>query len=114
MARTSAVLGRNAPKRHPDVPQEYCISVTSSNGAQSEFYRRYSEANELHRDLKARYGDRVPKFPRKRLFGNTDGAFLRQRQQELQVWIDGCLLLDPGCATGPWITFLELPRNDSS
>ena len=64
---------------------------------------------ELHEHLKLKYPEKIPAFPGKRLFGNSDPAFIRQRQAGLQVYLNECLRIEPDCRTPVFARFLEIP-----
>lgn len=60
-----------------------------------EFKSRYSIMRDVHKDIVATLKDdsHLPKFPRKRWFGNTDVPFITQRQKELQHYFSTLTLL---------------------
>jgi hypothetical protein len=87
---------------------EYHMKVTSSDGASWLVRRRYREFRELHDHLKLKYPDRMPSIPGKRLFGNQDPEFVRQRQDGLNRYMSGILALEPDCRTWVLQKFLEI------
>ena len=87
---------------------EYHIKVTSTNGESWLIRRRYSEFRELHDHLRLKYGEQLPPIPGKRLWGNQDPAFVKERQDGLQRYMDGVLQLDPECRTKFLRRFLEI------
>ena len=87
---------------------EYHIKVTSSNGESWLIRRRYSEFRDLHDHLRLKYGDQLPAMPGKRLWGNQDPAFVKERQDGLQRYMDGVFSLDSECRTKFFRRFLEI------
>lgn len=92
---------------------EYHMKVTSSDNASWLVRRRYREYRELHDHLKLKYPDRVPAVPGKKLWGNQDPEFVRQRQDQLQVYMDAILSLEPDCRTRVLQRFLEIKKPSS-
>ena len=89
---------------------EYHLKVSSSDNASWLVRRRYREFRELHDHLKLKYPDRIPSVPGKKLWGNQDPAFVRQRQDQLQVYMNGVLSLEPDCRTRVLQRFLEIKK----
>ena len=87
---------------------EYHIKVTSSNNESWLIRRRYSEFRELHDHLKLKYPEILPSIPGKRLWGNQDPQFVRERQEGLQKYMDGVLAIEPECRTRFLRRFLEI------
>jgi hypothetical protein len=93
---------------------EYHLKVTCSADNSSWLVRRrYREFRELHDHLKLKYPDRIPSVPGKKLWGNQDPDFVRQRQDQLQVYMNGILSLEPDCRTRVLQRFLEIKRPNS-
>lgn len=92
---------------------EYHMKVTSSDNASWLVRRRYREFRDLHDHLKLKYPDRVPAVPGKKLWGNQDPDFVRQRQDQLQVYMNGILALEPDCRTRVLQRFLEIKKPSS-
>lgn len=67
---------------------EYHMKVTSSDNTSWLVRRRYKEYRELHDHLKLKYPERMPSIPGKKLWGNQDPDFVRQRQDQLQVYMN--------------------------
>lgn len=73
----------------------YTIRVlyTGSNGDRYEWEcsRRYSEFDDLHKLLQRKFSKEVKEvalsLPSKKLFGNTDPAFIKKRGEKLIVWL---------------------------
>jgi hypothetical protein len=89
---------------------EYHLKVSSSDNASWLVRRRYREFRELHDHLKLKYPDRIPSVPGKKLWGNQDPTFVRQRQDQLQIYMNGVLSLEPDCRTRVLQRFLEIKR----
>lgn len=87
---------------------EYHIQVTDHIREAWTLKKRYREFRELHEHLKLKYPNRLPAIPGKKLFGNRDHNFIRQRQKGLQVYMDAVLKLDPECRTKALNKFLEI------
>jgi hypothetical protein len=66
------------------------MKVSSSDNASWLVRRRYKEFRELHDHLKLKYPERIPAIPGKKLWGNQDPDFVRQRQDQLQVYMNVC------------------------
>mmetsp|Transcript_120591 Transcript_120591/g.348496 ORF Transcript_120591/g.348496 Transcript_120591/m.348496 type:complete len:240 (+) Transcript_120591:88-807(+) len=86
----------------------YTIRVVNPEGAVWTIVRRYREINELHEALRLRH-EGLPRMPAKRLWGNTDPAFVSQRQQQLQDYLEGVLRIDPAASTPALKSFLGSP-----
>lgn len=71
----------------------YQIEVSAPNGPCWMIHKRYSEIRQLHDTLRLWLGDGLPQFPPRRLFGNHDPAFLQERQNGLQRYINYTLNL---------------------
>jgi len=93
---------------------EYHMKVTSNDGTSWLVRRRYREFRELHDHLKLKYPDRIPSMPGKKLWGNEDPSFVKQRQDQLQVYMDGILSLEPDCRTRVVQRFLEIKKTGGS
>lgn len=52
------------------------------------FATRYRLLRELHEQLRAKYGSRVPTFPEKRLFGNLRADFVTRRSDLLERYLN--------------------------
>lgn len=89
---------------------EYHMKVTGSDNVSWLVRRRYKEFRELHDHLKLKYPDRMPAIPGKKLWGNQDPEFVRQRQDQLQVYMNGVLALEPDCRTRVLQRFLEIKK----
>ena len=89
---------------------EYHMKVTSSDNTSWLVRRRYREFRELHDHLKLKYPDRIPSMPGKKLWGNQDPEFVRQRQDQLQYYMNGVLSLEPDCRTRVLQRFLEIKK----
>ena len=89
---------------------EYHMKVTSSDNTSWLVRRRYREFRERHDHLKLKYPDRIPSMPGKKLWGNQDPEFVRQRQDQLQMYMDGVLGLEPDCRTRVLQRFLEIKK----
>ena len=89
---------------------EYHMKVSSSEGTSWLVRRRYREFRELHDHLKLKYPERIPACPGKKLWGNQDPDFVRQRQDQLQVYMNGILALEPDCRTRVLQRFLEVKK----
>ena len=99
---------------------EYHIKVTSSEGDSWLIRRRYREFRELHDHLKLKYPDSLPsvslnpllslyiQIPGKRLWGNQDPDFVKERQDGLQRYMDSLLDIEPECSTKFFRLFLEI------
>ena len=86
----------------------YLVKVTELATARTRVLRRrYCEFRTLHEHLKLKYPAEVPRFPGRRLIGNSDPQFLKRRQAELQRYLAGILLLEPECRTRTLANFLE-------
>ena len=70
--------------------------------------RRYREFRELHDHLKLKYPDILPQIPGKRLWGNSDPDFVKERQEGLQRYMDNLLDMEPECSTKFFRLFLEI------
>jgi hypothetical protein len=56
--------------------------------------KRYRQLLALHLRLVEIYGEAaLPRFPSKKLIGNTSEAFLQKRARELGAYLDGMVLL---------------------
>ena len=89
---------------------EYHMKVTSSDNVSWLVRRRYREFRELHDHLKLKYPDRIPSVPGKKLWGNQDPEFVRQRQDQLQSYMNSVLSLEADCRTRVLQRFLEIKR----
>ena len=89
---------------------EYHMKVTSSDNTSWLVRRRYREFRELHDHLKLKYPDRIPSMPGKKLWGNQDPEFVRQRQDQLQYYMNQVLVLEPDCRTRVLQRFLEIKK----
>lgn len=93
---------------------EYHMKVVSSPDGNSWLVRRrYREFRELHDHLKLKYPDRIPPVPGKKLWGNQDPNFVRDRETQLQVYMDGVLAVEPDCRTRVLQRFLEIKKTTS-
>jgi hypothetical protein len=92
---------------------EYHMKVTSSDNTSWLVRRRYREFRDLHDHLKLKYPERMPSVPGKKLWGNQDPDFVRQRQDQLQVYMNGVLAIEPDCRTRVLQRFLEIRRPSS-
>uniref|UniRef100_A0A7S1FA64 PX domain-containing protein n=1 Tax=Noctiluca scintillans TaxID=2966 RepID=A0A7S1FA64_NOCSC len=88
----------------------YTIKVTSPDGDTWTIQKRYSEIRELHDQLRLRHGANLEAFPGKRLFGNQDPAFVKERQTGLQRYLDGVLRLEKDIRTPALFEFLGGPQ----
>jgi PX domain len=87
---------------------EYHIKVTSiADNASWLIRRRYSEFRELHDHLQLKFYN-LPPMPAKKLWGNQDPTFVKDREQKLQAYMNGVLQLDPECRTRFLRRFLEI------
>ena len=89
---------------------EYHMKVSSSDGTSWLVRRRYREYRELHDHLKLKYPDRIPSVPGKKLWGNQDPNFVRERELQLQHYMDGILAVEPDCRTRVLQRFLEIKK----
>ena len=89
---------------------EYHMKVTSSDNTSWLVRRRYREFRELHDHLKLKYPDRIPSMPGKKVWGNQDPEFVRQRQDQLQYYMNQVLALEPDCRTRVLQRFLEIKK----
>lgn len=91
---------------------EYHMKVVNQQDSSSSWLvrRRYREFRDLHDNLKMKYGDRVPPVPGKKMWGNQDPDFVRQRQDQLQVYMNKILAIEPDCRTRVLQQFLEIKR----
>jgi hypothetical protein len=87
---------------------EYHLKVKNSENASWLVRRRYREFRDLHDILKLVYPDAIPSVPGKKLWGNQDPEFVRLRQDQLQVYMNGVLALEPHCASVVLQRFLEI------
>lgn len=85
----------------------YKIKVSGPDGESWMIEKRYRELRELHEHLRLKHPDQLPQFPGKRLFGNTDPAFVAARQAGLQLYLEGVLRLDPEAQTPALSRFLQ-------
>eukprot|EP00929_Paragymnodinium_shiwhaense_P043998 TRINITY_DN22578_c0_g1_i1.p1 TRINITY_DN22578_c0_g1~~TRINITY_DN22578_c0_g1_i1.p1 ORF type:complete len:246 (-),score=73.44 TRINITY_DN22578_c0_g1_i1:379-1116(-) len=86
----------------------YQIKVTHPDNESSFINKRYSDMRELHDILRSRYGDSLPVFPGKKIWGNTDPAFVASRQAGLQSYMNGVLQKDGIMRQQAMITFLNI------
>eukprot|EP01017_Pseudomicrothorax_dubius_P037363 TRINITY_DN5467_c0_g3_i4.p1 TRINITY_DN5467_c0_g3~~TRINITY_DN5467_c0_g3_i4.p1 ORF type:complete len:283 (-),score=45.70 TRINITY_DN5467_c0_g3_i4:36-884(-) len=74
---------------------EYTMLVTEASTKESwTIVSRYSQFREVHKQLKTLAKGKLPKFPPKKLFGNTDSTFIFQRQKALENYFN-VVLADP-------------------
>lgn len=92
---------------------EYHMKVSSSDNISWLVRRRYREFRELHDHLKLKYPDRIPSVPGKKLWGNQDPEFVKERQDQLQVYMEGVLSVEPDCRTRVLQRFLEIKKPPS-
>ncbi|CAD7969624.1 unnamed protein product [Amoebophrya sp. A120] len=116
---SSSAPGSSSSTRNKDTAHTvYKIKVTDLSTAKQHFvYRRFREFRTLHEHMKVKYpnsNDNYPGnlFPSRRLFniGNKDPQFLKKRQLELQLYLNGVLLLEPDCKTKCLANFLQCPH----
>jgi len=86
----------------------YTIEITHG-GSRWQQVKRYRELRELHDELKLKHGEILPPFPGKRFFGNSDPAFVAQRQEGLERYLVGVLQLDPDVTHPALRSFLGGP-----
>lgn len=69
---------------------EYLLRVTESKSNKAyDFFERYSNLEKLHQILrKEANSDTFPKFPPKKFFGDKNEKFLKQRQEELNLYFN--------------------------
>ena len=69
----------------------YTIKVVGPRDISFHIKDRYSSLREFQAMVKRTIGstDGMPSFPKKRLFGNTEAAFLQQRSQQLSLKLGG-------------------------
>ena len=73
------------------VMYEIQIGIQSMNDIVITTYKmRFSDLQKMDKTLRKidAYKDRLPKFPPKKWFGNTNAKFLQQRQIELQNYLN--------------------------
>ena len=71
----------------------YIIQMTNANGTLM-ILKRYRQLLALHHHLEDVYGeDALPKFPGKKLLGNTDERFLQKRSRKLAAYLQGAMNL---------------------
>eukprot|EP00928_Gymnodinium_smaydae_P072523 TRINITY_DN55874_c0_g1_i1.p2 TRINITY_DN55874_c0_g1~~TRINITY_DN55874_c0_g1_i1.p2 ORF type:complete len:244 (+),score=63.99 TRINITY_DN55874_c0_g1_i1:64-795(+) len=90
----------------------YIIKVTNPAGKYWNIQKRYREIRELNDSLRLKHGDTLPTIPGKRLFGNQDPVFIAQRQQGLEQYLDGVLLIEREPRSPELIAFLGAPQPD--
>jgi hypothetical protein len=81
---------------------EYCLEVLyrwptiKKTVSRWELWRRYSEFAAVNAALRDQYGFNMNScaFPRKKVFGNLDPGFLRERAGELDAWLQSVLGID--------------------
>mmetsp|Transcript_101945 Transcript_101945/g.161131 ORF Transcript_101945/g.161131 Transcript_101945/m.161131 type:complete len:245 (-) Transcript_101945:43-777(-) len=88
----------------------YMVKVTNPEGQTWNIQKRYRELRDLYDVLKETYGERLPQFPGKRIFGNSDPAFIAARQMQLQQFLDGVLKLERDIRTPVLRQFLGGPQ----
>ena len=90
---------------------EYHLKVKSStDNATWLVRRRYREFRDLHDILKLVYPESIPAVPGKKLWGNQDPDFVRLRQDQLQVYMNGILALEPDCRSLVLQRFLDIKK----
>ena len=71
----------------------YIIQMTNSAGTLT-ILKRYRQLLALHHHLEEVYGEEaLPKFPGKKLVGNTDEKFLQKRSRKLAAYLQGIINL---------------------
>lgn len=96
---------------HPDEHYEYEIKI-GINGDKWTIFRRYRSFLQLHKFIRAMYGNRInmPLFPRKRLWNNMNEKVIENRRRYLENYlqkvIDQCKVL-PQCPLNFRSTGLE-------
>ena len=72
----------------------YIIQMTNEKGTLT-ILKRYRQLLALHHRLEEIYGSSaLPKFPGKKLIGNTDEKFLQKRARQLSNYLDGIVKLE--------------------
>lgn len=114
MAAPSDIVGRFSVRFVGHTSLEghttYVIQVTGPDGTAWNIQKRYSEIRNLHDELRLRYGDALPSMPGKRLWGNSDPAFVAARQGQLQQYLEGVLQLEREVRTLALLQFLGGPE----
>ena len=77
----------------------YMIDMKNETGS-CTILKRYREFSALHQALKKKYGEKLPRFPGKKLVGNTNAANVQKRCVKLADFLNGCMQLEG---------FLDLP-----
>ncbi len=91
---------------------EYHMKVVdTASGSSWLVRRRYREFRDLHDQLKLKYPSELPSIPGKKMWGNQDPEFVRQRQDQLQTYMLGVLHLEPDCRTRVLQKFLEIKKS---
>lgn len=89
---------------------EYHLKVTGRDSVSWLVRKRYREFRDLHDNLKPFFPNSLPAIPGKKLWGNQDPDFVRLRQDQLQVYMNGILSLDPDCRYRVIESFLEVQK----
>lgn len=80
--------------------------VVTSKGESWTVNARYSDLYSLHKKLINVNDSKLPKFPKKRLFGNRSDAFLDVRRSQLQEYIMNVIHGGSAYNTQPLVAFL--------
>jgi len=83
---------------------QYTIKIVCPRDISFLIRDRYSSLREFQQMVKRHIGnsDGMPSFPKKRLFGNTDAAFLQLRSQQLSLFLQ-VFLAHPLVNTSPLV-----------
>lgn len=94
---------------------EYTILIKDSTGDTWHTSQRYKYLRQIYRELRDKFGkDKLPRFPPKKLIGNTKENFILQRRAALEIFFNNVLNLYNLNDMEPLQRFLQKPKRAST